>query len=156
MGGVEPSRGRIVDTGSNTIRDSLDLVPATATAVAPPDGPFGIVSLHRFELLNSRRRLLAETIESARRSGRDDATALHRPSGDDRRDREVRARPASSTRYGFDADSPLRFFDFVRLERRCEFVVAPVKFVPVIVTRVPPVVGPLAGLTCVTEGTSDS
>jgi UDP-N-acetylglucosamine 2-epimerase (non-hydrolysing) len=56
-------RGTIVDTGSNTIRDSLSLAgeivdPSTTI----PDEPFGLVSLHRFELLTNRR-LLQATLE---------------------------------------------------------------------------------------------
>jgi UDP-N-acetylglucosamine 2-epimerase (non-hydrolysing) len=52
-------RGEVVDTGSNTIRDSLELVPQAGVPVpvAVPDRAFGLVSLHRFELLNDRRRL---------------------------------------------------------------------------------------------------
>jgi UDP-N-acetylglucosamine 2-epimerase (non-hydrolysing) len=65
-------RGTIVDTGSNTIRDSLAMCPETAAlGIEPPAGPFGVVSLHRFELLRDRR-LLGETLailaEHARRS----------------------------------------------------------------------------------------
>jgi len=44
-------RGEIVDTGTNTIRDAIELVPPTATDVALPSEPFGLVSLHRTELL---------------------------------------------------------------------------------------------------------
>jgi UDP-N-acetylglucosamine 2-epimerase (non-hydrolysing) len=45
-------RGKIVDTGGNTIRDALDLVPAAAApAIGLPQEPFGLVSLHRSELL---------------------------------------------------------------------------------------------------------
>lgn len=56
-------RGRILDTGSNTVRDSLAFA---AEGIEPipglPELPFGIVSLHRFELLNNRR-LLTRTVE---------------------------------------------------------------------------------------------
>ena len=56
-------RGRdAVDTGCNTMRDSLALVTEGAPGVAVPQEAFGIVSLHRFELLNNRR-LLTETLE---------------------------------------------------------------------------------------------
>lgn len=55
-------RGRVVDTGSNTIRDSLALAATAPPPVGLPEPPFGVVSLHRFELLNDRR-LLSETIE---------------------------------------------------------------------------------------------
>ena len=54
-------RGVIVDTGSNTIRDSL----AMSFDQPPPievEGEFGLVSLHRFELLNNRD-LLMKTLD---------------------------------------------------------------------------------------------
>lgn len=47
-------RGRIVDTGGNTIRDSLEMAARAEPALAVPEEPFGLVSLHRFELLNDR------------------------------------------------------------------------------------------------------
>lgn len=45
--------GRIVDTRQNTIRDAVDLAAAAPSVpgVALPDEPFGLVSLHRFELI---------------------------------------------------------------------------------------------------------
>lgn len=59
-------RGAIVDTGTNTIRDSLELVRNDLASSADlPDGPFGLVSLHRFELINDRERLTA-TVEALR------------------------------------------------------------------------------------------
>jgi UDP-N-acetylglucosamine 2-epimerase (non-hydrolysing) len=114
-------RGEVVDTGSNTIRDSLELVPEGQLPFELPDKPFGIVSLHRFELLN-HRSLLTETVavlaEAARR------TPLLFV------DHPVTA--AALVRYGlerqFDAARfvrvpRLRFFDFVRVERESAFVV---------------------------------
>jgi UDP-N-acetylglucosamine 2-epimerase (non-hydrolysing) len=63
-------RGIVVDTGSNTVRDSLLLAEGS---VSPPfelpEGEFGIASLHRFELLKDRA-LLAETIGVLNASGR--------------------------------------------------------------------------------------
>ena len=57
-------RGQVVDTGSNTIRDALAMVdPQTAVPLELPSEPFGIVSLHRFELLNDRR-LFAQALEA--------------------------------------------------------------------------------------------
>ena len=50
------SRGTIVDTGSNTVRDSLALC-AGRSGSHTVEGEFGIVSLHRFELLNDRELL---------------------------------------------------------------------------------------------------
>lgn len=56
-------RGTIVDTGSNTIRDSLEMVPPDfEPPVEIPRGPFGVVSLHRFELLEDRE-LLGRTLD---------------------------------------------------------------------------------------------
>lgn len=43
--------GEIIDTHSNTITDSLRLAAGAEPGVALPDEPFGIVSLHRFELI---------------------------------------------------------------------------------------------------------
>lgn len=56
-------RGAIVDTGMNTIRDSIELcprgleLPAVATT-----GAYGVVSLHRYELLKDEQ-LLRATLE---------------------------------------------------------------------------------------------
>jgi UDP-N-acetylglucosamine 2-epimerase (non-hydrolysing) len=56
-------RGIIVDTGSNTIRDSLTMADEMIDpSIAVPPHPFGLVSLHRFELLTNRP-LLAATLE---------------------------------------------------------------------------------------------
>jgi UDP-N-acetylglucosamine 2-epimerase (non-hydrolysing) len=44
--------GTIVDTGQNTIRDAVDLVGDTAPLpIRVPAEPFGLVSVHRFELI---------------------------------------------------------------------------------------------------------
>jgi UDP-N-acetylglucosamine 2-epimerase (non-hydrolysing) len=65
-------RGAIVDTGGNTIRDALDLVPAAAAAAVDlPREPFGLVSLHRSELLGNPvafRGILALLHEVSRRT----------------------------------------------------------------------------------------
>jgi UDP-N-acetylglucosamine 2-epimerase (non-hydrolysing) len=111
----------VVDTGSNTIRDSLDLVPPGDPPFALPDEPFGIVSLHRFELLNSRR-LLTETIKALGETAQKAPLYFV--------DHPVTS--AALERFGlerfFDATRfvrvpRLRFFDFVRAERRAAFVV---------------------------------
>jgi len=52
-------RGTIVDTGANTIRDSLEMAAAATPAVPVPEGTFGLVSMHRFELLNDHAALRA-------------------------------------------------------------------------------------------------
>jgi UDP-N-acetylglucosamine 2-epimerase (non-hydrolysing) len=113
--------GDVVDTGSNTIRDSLELVPDEPPSLALPGRPFGIVSLHRFELLNNRR-LLTETIEVlADTARRTPLLFIDHP-----------VTIAALERFGlvrhFDTSTfmripRLRFFDFVRVERRSAFVV---------------------------------
>jgi UDP-N-acetylglucosamine 2-epimerase (non-hydrolysing) len=115
-------RGIVVDTGSNTVRDSLELVPAELEPTEPvPQGPFGIVSLHRFELLHSRA-LLSDTLRAL--AGAAEATPLLFV------DHSVTI--AAIERFGlqdvfdgvrFRRMPRLRFFDFVQFERRCAFVV---------------------------------
>jgi UDP-N-acetylglucosamine 2-epimerase (non-hydrolysing) len=114
-------RGEIVDTGSNTIRDSLELVTSEPPSVPVPDPPFGVVSLHRFELLNNRR-LLTETIEVLAEAAQRTPMLFI--------DHSVTA--AALERFGltrhfggeaFRRIPRLRFFDFVRVERRSAFVV---------------------------------
>jgi UDP-N-acetylglucosamine 2-epimerase (non-hydrolysing) len=114
-------RGDVVDTGSNTIRDSLALVRDEPPPIDVPDRPFGVVSLHRFELLNSRR-LLTETVDVlAEAAGATPLLFIDHP-----------VTTAALERFGlasrFDGISfrripRLRFFDFVRVERRAAFVV---------------------------------
>ena len=112
----------VVDTGSNTIRDSLALVPdGDATIVELPDPPFGVVSLHRFELLSSRR-LLTETLEAlAEAAARTPLLFVEHP-----------VTVAALERFGLDGlfdgarfvrVQRLRFFDFVWVVRRAAFVV---------------------------------
>ncbi len=113
--------GAVVDTGSNTIRDSLELVSIAEPPFPLPREPFGIVSLHRFELLRSRR-LLSETLAAlAEAAGRTPLLFVNHP-----------VTAAAIERYGLAAHfDPIRFrrierlpfFDFVRVERRCAFVV---------------------------------
>jgi UDP-N-acetylglucosamine 2-epimerase (non-hydrolysing) len=113
--------GEVVDTGSNTIRDSLELVSDEPAPIDVPDRPFGVVSVHRFELLNNRK-LLTETIEVLAETAH--ATPLLFI------DHPVTI--AALERFGltrhFDGMAfrripRLRFFDFVRIERRSAFVV---------------------------------
>jgi UDP-N-acetylglucosamine 2-epimerase (non-hydrolysing) len=63
-------RGDVIDTGGNTIRDAIELVPPSAPGLELPPEPFGLVSLHRFELLNEPRALRAiiELLREASRS----------------------------------------------------------------------------------------
>jgi UDP-N-acetylglucosamine 2-epimerase (non-hydrolysing) len=114
-------RGEVVDTGSNTIRDSLALVSDEPPALVLPPAAFGVVSLHRFELLNNRR-LLTETIQALATAAQTTPLLFI--------DHPVTV--AALERFGltthFDDTAfrripRLRFFDFVRVERRSAFVV---------------------------------
>jgi UDP-N-acetylglucosamine 2-epimerase (non-hydrolysing) len=111
----------VVDTGSNTIRDSLELVPPGDPAFALPAGPFGIVSLHRFELLN-KERLLRETLETlADAARRTPLFFVDHPVTTAAIERFALEKHFDKTR--FVRVARLRFFDFVRAERRAAFVV---------------------------------
>ncbi len=113
--------GDVVDTGSNTIRDSLELVLEGPT---PADGMperFGVVSLHRFELL-SNRQALGAALEVLRHSAQDTPLLFI--------DHPVTAAALERFRLAnaFDGVSfkripRLPFFEFVRVERRSAFVV---------------------------------
>jgi UDP-N-acetylglucosamine 2-epimerase (non-hydrolysing) len=114
-------RPDVVDTGSNTIRDSLALVNEGPLPPVAPDGGFGIVSLHRYELLN-KRALLAATLDTLAESARRTPLLFV--------DHSVTV--AALRRFGltdrFDERRFVRvprlpFFDFVRLERAAAFVV---------------------------------
>ena len=55
--------GEIIDTGQNTIRDAVDLVAErSAPTIELPAGPFGLVSVHRFELIE-REELFRPLLE---------------------------------------------------------------------------------------------
>ncbi len=114
-------RGEIVDTGSNTIRDSLELVTTEPPSVPLPESPFGVVSLHRFELLNNRK-LLTETIELLA-----DAAQVTPMLFVDHPVTVAALERFGLTRHfdptAFRRTPRLRFFDFVRVERRSAFVV---------------------------------
>jgi UDP-N-acetylglucosamine 2-epimerase (non-hydrolysing) len=111
----------VVDTGSNTIRDSLELVPPGDPPFTLPDKPFGFVSLHRFELLNSRK-LLTQTLSILADASKRTPLLFIDHSV------TIPAIARCGLDHLFDDDNfirlpRLRFFDFVRAERRSSFVV---------------------------------
>jgi UDP-N-acetylglucosamine 2-epimerase (non-hydrolysing) len=66
----EHVKGDIVDTKQNTIRDALTLaLDSTLTAIEPPSEPFGLVSIHRFELIE-REQVLRPLLELLREHSR--------------------------------------------------------------------------------------
>jgi UDP-N-acetylglucosamine 2-epimerase (non-hydrolysing) len=101
----ERTPGRIVDTGQNTIRDAVDLAAAAGApaGMAVPAEPFGLVSLHRFELIE-KPDLLAPVLEILHEHARRQPLLFV--------DHSVTA--AAISRHGFE-----RFFDdrFVRIPR---------------------------------------
>jgi UDP-N-acetylglucosamine 2-epimerase (non-hydrolysing) len=112
-------RGTVVDTGSNTVRDALSLALAQAEPpIDLPGEPFGIASLHRFELLNDRA-LLQSTLQTLRDSARRMLFVDHPVT------------VAAVERYGLerllrDNVTPmprLDFFSFVAVMRRSSFLV---------------------------------
>ena len=114
-------RGDVIDTGSNTIRDSLALVPIGEPPFPLPTEPFGVVSLHRFELLNSRRLMTATLDALADAARRTPLLFIGHP-----------VTLAAIDRFGLRASFDdtrlvlvprLRFFDFVRVERRSALVI---------------------------------
>jgi UDP-N-acetylglucosamine 2-epimerase (non-hydrolysing) len=62
--------GTIVDTGANTVGDAIRDLPMVVPELVLPDGPFGVVSLHREELLRDEPRCTA-TLEALARAARD-------------------------------------------------------------------------------------
>jgi len=111
----------VVDTGSNTIRDSLELVPEAPPPVSVPEGPFGVVSLHRFELLNNRGALAEALDLLAESSARSPLLFVDHSVT---RAAVEKFRLDHVFRSGTFMRTPrLRFFDFVQLLRSSSFVV---------------------------------
>jgi UDP-N-acetylglucosamine 2-epimerase (non-hydrolysing) len=113
--------GVIIDTGSNTIRDSLEMIRGTQPLPFPvPDGPYGLVSLHRFELLNNRARLTATMQALADNADRHTMLFIDHP---------VTAAALSAFgldrlfRDGLRRIPRLMFSQFAELERHSTFVV---------------------------------
>jgi UDP-N-acetylglucosamine 2-epimerase (non-hydrolysing) len=115
------NRGTIVDTGSNTIRDSLALVPDDfPLPVAVPESPFGVVSIHRYELLEDED-LVRRTMELlAEQAGRTPLLFVDHP-----------VTNAALRKYGlsgaFDDERfvpipRLTFFPFIALLRRSSYL----------------------------------
>lgn len=117
----ERVRAKIVDTGENTIRDSIEL-PAVAVSqsLELPAEPFGLVSLHRFELLERPERLRA-VLEVLHESSRErpllfvdhpvTASAVKKAGCDDLFDGRFRRIPRQ------------RYSEFIALLKRSELLV---------------------------------
>ena len=102
-----------LDTGTNTIRDALALVPDGSPPVETP-AQFGVVSLHRFELINNRA-LFSATLDRLRASPVPLLFVDHPVT------------VAALRRFGLDVPNRiprLGFFEWVQLVRACAFVVS--------------------------------
>jgi len=113
-------RGVVVDTGSNTIRDALAMAgDDVAPGIVVPDEPFGLVSLHRFELLGDRR-LLAATLELLARHAERERLLFVDHSVTEAAVR----RHGLGSMFGerFQRIPRQTFFGFVALMRRCRFL----------------------------------
>jgi len=112
--------GRIVDTGQNTIRDAVDLAAGVPREVAVPEGEFGLVSLHRFELIE-RPSLMGPLLELLRERSRTAPLLFV--------DHPVTA--AAISAHGFERHFDgrfrriprLRYFPFIALLRASRFLV---------------------------------
>ena len=114
--------GTIVDTGSNTILDSLGMfLGKDGPGVDVPDRPFGLISLHRFELINNRPLFTATVRALAEHMERHPMLFIDHP-----------VTGAAIERYGlaglFDSHGLVRikrllFAQFIELEKRSAFVV---------------------------------
>jgi UDP-N-acetylglucosamine 2-epimerase (non-hydrolysing) len=117
--------GTVVDTGMNTVRDSLDLVPDATDSLVERLGPlpevFGVVSLHRFEFIRDRH-LFEATLRALQ-----DAAKTYPLYFVDHAPTRVKVEE-----YGLEslfADDGLRrvaklsYFEFITLVRRSSFAV---------------------------------
>jgi UDP-N-acetylglucosamine 2-epimerase (non-hydrolysing) len=113
-------RGEIVDTGANTIRDAIELVPARALDMEIPQEPFGLASLHRFELLGNSSALSA-ILDLLREASRSRPILVI--------DHPVTAAAVEAHDLGSRFDERLRrvprqrYFDFVALLKASTFLV---------------------------------
>ena len=115
------ARGSIVVTNGNTVRDSVGMVPAN---IDPDVGPlpvdFGLVSLHRIELLQDER--FAATLRALRASSlKRPLVMVYDPVTDEQLDRQGLHDLFDDVH--FRRIKKLPYFRFVSLLRRATFVV---------------------------------
>lgn len=112
--------GEIVDTHANTVRDALALVPGAGGSADLSAEPFGLVSIHRFELLGNASKL-KEVVAVCQRTSRDTpilfidhpvtAAAIHQVGLDSYFDERFRRIPRR------------RYFDFISILKTARFLV---------------------------------
>ena len=118
---AERVRGLIVDTRQNTIRDAVDLAETHADPGIPlPDEPFGLASIHRYELIE-RPELLRPVLEILRDHSRAQPLLFV--------DHSVTAAAIERHGFGHYFDDRfrrvprLRYFPFIALLRASQFLV---------------------------------
>lgn len=118
---AEKVRGGLVDTGANTVVDALRMM-MTAGAPSPVELPdvFGLVTLHRFEMLRNGP-VFAETLEVLREGSRE--VAMIMPAGDTERRRieELGLTTLFDDRFRLVAKEP--YARFLPILARASFVV---------------------------------
>jgi UDP-N-acetylglucosamine 2-epimerase (non-hydrolysing) len=111
-----------IDTGCNTLTDTLALAPATPRrSDHVPDGRFGLASLHRYENIFRRERFasLLDVVESFA-DGVKLLFILHPPTSRQLDQLGLRERMLSNP--GIELRPRYTYFDFVSLLERAEFV----------------------------------
>lgn len=115
------TKGVKVDTGANTVLDALALVPRDVDpGLGPIPARYGLVSLHRFELVQNRERFTEVIVRLARRARETPIYVVTDP-----------VASAKLEEFGLDAhfDANMRrvpklpYFEFVALLRGASFVV---------------------------------
>jgi UDP-N-acetylglucosamine 2-epimerase (non-hydrolysing) len=119
----ERVKGEIVDTRQNTVRDALTLaLDSTALAVEPPAEPFGLVSIHRFELIE-REHLLEPLLSMLREhSRRQPLLFIDHSTTAAVIDRTPRLRDLFDDRFRRIPRQP--YIQFIALLRRADFLVS--------------------------------
>jgi UDP-N-acetylglucosamine 2-epimerase (non-hydrolysing) len=119
---LRKARGSVVPTNGNTVRDSLALVPDDAsTTLADLPQRFGLVSLHRMELIHDADRFVATMNQLADHAKREPLVQVVDPVTAE----QLRTLGLDRVHDGttFRRLDKLEYFDFVALLRRSAYVI---------------------------------
>ena len=119
----EGVRGVIVDTRQNTIRDAIELKPPAFGPSTPvPEEPFGLVSIHRFELIEREEELAALLSVLHEHSRRQQLLFVDHSTTAAVIDRAPSLRELFDERFRRIPRQP--YLQFITLLRRCAFLVS--------------------------------